>query len=467
MNFKTKNITPFLVIIYFLTATGIALNTQIHTDEYWSYASIFYTTKGYLPLKDFFSHRLPFFSLFYAYLIGLIDISLLNARMLSVLLATFVLYKLLQEVKKSENNIYVLIVIFLAYIHPTNLYLLSTVTTYALTNAIILLSLKSYDGKNFYQYILINKLVYLMRYIIDIFPLIEVVNLFLLKRGWKYIIFSLASTITIIVCLFIVYGNNAYLDTFIFNKQSFEFMLSSGAISNDVSKITKFIYLRKEEIKYWFAIYVILFVTIYYTKLIERSLKSISHYLVYLVFIYLFYYLTLNDYPITKITALPIILYAYGRASKSIPSAIHKIIICIVIIPLIIFKMPLIENEGKKSLAICSYIDCSKRTLAINPILQTMTSTINTKLIMELYSFAQNDSNYGLYKGVDIIKSIENMEYQNIVLDERFVNRKNMSKMISDIEFEEIFKQINKNYNLKETYFDSALGMKVYAYTIK
>jgi hypothetical protein len=467
MNYKVKQIPTILAIIYFLIATATALSAQVHTDEYWSYATIYYASKGYLPFKDYFSHRLPFFSLFYAHTLDIFEISLHSARMVSVFLATLVLYKLLILASKSGSNIYVYSVLLLAYIHPTNLYLMSTATTYALTNAMILLSLRSYDNNKIYEYVLINKMIFLTRYIVDVFPVIEAVNLYLFNRNRKYFIASILSTLLVIVGLILVFGEFAYLDTFVYNKQSFEFMLSSGAISNNYTKIEKFVFLRKEEIKYWFAIYSILFMTIYYCKRVEGSLKAISHYLVYLILIYLFYYFSLNDFPITKISAIPIILYAYTRMSKSFSNVAHKILICLTLIPVLIFKIPFTELERKNSLAICKYIDCSERTLSINPILQTLTSTIDTKLIMELYSFAQNDVKYGLFKAEDIIKSITNMEYKNIILDERFISRKNMSKMISDIEFTEIFAQLNKNYDLKEIYFDTALGMNVHAYTLK
>jgi hypothetical protein len=353
--------------------------------------------------------------------------------------------------------------------HPTLLYMNATVTTYALTNLALIVSIYKYENGNVYQYIIINKMLYATRYITDIFPIIEVVVLYINKNNRKFIVTSIVSSITLVALLYYYLGENIIYDTFVFNKQSFINMQKSGAIDNEISNVQKFINLRKEEMKSWYGIYSILIVSLFYflRNKDEKAKIKIKQYMVYIIIIICFYYYTLNDYPITKITLIPLILLIYAEASQFIPKLVKIIIISINIVPIFNINIPYMANKKDNQLALCEYIDCSKRTLSINPILQTLSTTKDTKLIMELYSFAQNDKRYGLYSANEMLQKIKQKEYDNIILDERFLIRKNMSKMISEDVHAEIINELDQVYEIKKKYFDNSLGMNIYAYTIK
>ncbi len=448
-----------LTTLFFLYSFILALYSNIHTDEYWSYATIYYYSKGLIPYIDYFNHRLPIVDIFYGSVFKLLEISLVKARIISAILATFSLYLTLKLVKDKYDKI----IIFLIYCQPLHVAMLSTVTTYALSgvlnSAAIIFLLRNY----FKKYLFINVFFYLTRYLLDFSIIVSsAISLVVYKSRQKFIISITISLITII-CLYILFGENVYWHTFNFNKNSFQYMQLNGVFDDYYSdKINKFLLLRKLELYGWYNIYFVFIVATYFiykNKIYKESVFSIY---AILLAIYSFYYITFNDYPITKIYAIPFIIALWAISGEYISKKIKFTVILTLTIGLINQNIKITTDQLTD---ICNKIDCSSKSFATNPILNTSINNSNRNFIMELYSLAHNDPiKYLLYNSELFTKEIVTGNYKYLILDQRFHSRENMSKMIGDYQYKEIINYLNSEYKIREIYFDKKLDQSVYIY---
>jgi hypothetical protein len=451
-----------LTIIFFLYSIILSIYLTVHTDEYWTYASLFYYSEGNKTYLDYFNHRLPLLDLFYGSALYFLPKKIIYMRVISVLFATASLYFFLDKIKNVNSKI----IIFLLYCQPICISMFSTVTTYSISNFISTISVYYLINGNIIKFQISNTIFYLTRYFIDFSIVVGSFISGIIYYSRRNLVLSIIIPAIIFLILYAFYGENVYYHTFEFNKNSFYYMSLAGI--NDgyyYDPIRKFIFLRKLELMNFYGLYVIFLISSIYIIINKINNNAVKSLYIYIVAMYIFYYITLNDFPITKIYAVPFVIGLWMIAENYVSKNIKIIIIVILAIGLFQHNYKISDMQ---IIDICNKINCSKKSFATNPIINTRLNSSNKKFIMELYSLAQGDpEKYHLYDSNQIINDIMYGEYNYIILDDRFHSRKNMSLMISNIQYDKVDEFLKFNYFCKEIYRDYKLDRTIYIYEKK
>lgn len=470
---KSEGLYKFTLVVLLigfalLVNLYIASHAKIATDEYWFYSEAFLFAKGYIPYLDYFNHRLPLNNYIYGYYVNFISSNIVNIRYLSATFNIITLCILLIINQKINGlNLKPLIIIFLILFYPINLYLTNTISSYALTNLLISISLyivinektRIYNG-------LIISLIYISRYILDYTVGLSLISslIFYGKKFKKIIIYNIIF-LFIPVLIYLKYGYQIIIDTFIFNIESFRVMVDHSVIPEIyLNKLNRFLLLRKLEIQEWWSNVIILLVTSFFL-IKERNLNEVIRYNYLIIALNLiFYYTSVNDYPATKISLIiPIIvLYIYSYKYICEIKNLNNFLILILMISILRSGYSYIENEKIGEIKICEKLDCNSNVFSFNPILNTSFSKGEVGMSMELYGFASyKENDYKLMKFHDILINLSQKKYDYIIVDERFSSNINMSKIVNDYEKNNFFKLLNENYIFQEAYNEKVLNQKL------
>jgi hypothetical protein len=460
IDFNYHYFLAILVFFYIIfSVTQGLLYSQIHTDEFW----YVYEARAIAEYSDVFNHRLPLQSYVYGIYGRLFGTDILTLRMLSVCLFIFSIFIFLYFlIVVKKNNPVSTLLAALIFCHPFLIDMAATVTSYSLSIFLLVVFIILFEQSKFYQAIVPFLSLYLTRYTVDfsifVFPAAAI-----LSKINKKIYFNLSVFMILIVAILFI-DQQTFKNTFLFNLAVKDFQIERGILSNDVFK--SFTYLRKLEFLAFFMLLPV--VALLFLNIKIKDLFS-SNNLVYLIFIFggfSYYWLTFNDYPITKLIFFPLI--AILVAKLAVDNFLTKL--TIILVGVSFFYMPnlILKNENiVKSTNVCEFISCeSTDVLALNPIVASEFKSHIPGVPMELYSFAFDQKKHfdGLISSDQFVKLIKEAFPKVVIIDSRLTARKNMSRVFSDRQYNNILQSLGNNYELKKSYFDPNFGEDFFIY---
>ena len=436
-----------------------AFYSQIHTDEFW----YIYQARSVAENMSVFNHRLPLQSIIYGAFAKVFGGDILTLRMLSVsffVMSIFTfLYYLIFIKKYSPNHLLWVLIVFC---HPFLIEMAGTVTSYSISIFFLTIFIILFEQGKFYQALVPFLSFYLVRYIID-FSILVFPTAALFAKTHKIEYLKLSIIVLLVVSL-LFFGGTYYKDTFLFNLGVSDFQIDNGILNADT--FARFIHLRKLEILSFFAfipIGILLLLKLEFGKLL------FSKNLLYLIFLFggiAYYWLTINDYPITKLIFFPFIAILAAKLADS--NLISRLVLVLSLIGMLYTPSLIPKNQNvTHSRNICAFVSCdSTSVLSINPIIASEFKSHIYAAPMELYSFAfdHQDQYENLYSSDQFIDLIQNKNPEIIVVDSRLTSRKNMSLVFSDEKYNEILKLLKDKYRLDKSYFDSNFGEDFFIY---
>jgi hypothetical protein len=460
IDFHYAHFLMVLVFFYIVfSVTQGALYSQIHTDEFW----YVYEARAIAEYSDVFNHRLPLQSYIYGVYGRFFGTDILTLRMLSAclfILSIFIFIYFLIVVKK--NNPTGVLLAVLIFCHPFLIDMAGTVTSYSLSFFLSMIFIILFEQNKFYQAIVAFLSLYFTRYIVD-FSIFVFPAATLFSKVNRKIYFNL-SVLTILMVTILFMNESIFKNTFLFNLGVKDFQIERGILSEDVFK--RFIHLRKSEFLAFFMLLPVILLLLINIK--TKDLFS-SKNLVYFIFIFggfSYYWLTVNDYPITKLIFFPFIAILVAKlAGANLASKLTFIVVSVSF-----FYMPnlLLKNENiVKSTNVCEFISCeSIGVLALNPIVASEFRSYIPGVPMELYSFAFDQKKHydGLISSDRFVELIRISLPEVVIIDSRLTGRKNMSQVFSDHQYNDILRSLHNNYKLKKGYFDSNFGEDFFIY---
>tara|TARA_B100001057_G_scaffold416431_1_gene434445 strand:+ start:3926 stop:5503 length:1578 start_codon:yes stop_codon:yes gene_type:complete len=506
-NFFLKFTLTFLFFILFLY---YSLNSAIHTDELWTYSESVLFKRGYMPYSEFFSHRLPM-SLFVSYpWLSLFGEGYFNLRLLCVVISTISIYLFLDLIEKIFLKNIIIIFSFLILLHKYYFDAQSLLLNMAIFNFFLVLTLRlifftnSFNIKKINIFFFLQGLIFLSRYIVDIQTVLIFSYLFFIlgylfifhknkfNKNIKYILpcAIFIPFVTIYVSLFL--EDKIFYDVVTYNLNQSSLMRELIFTKYDVSIIKKFLILRYLEFKEFLAVILFFILSfIFYIKKIFHLLKKENNYinnfkniiineklflfcLVFIISYYLFYTVTLNDYPITKIYLIyPTIIIICNFLNDCLTKLKNKkiiiisVFICTILIQNLktinVFKFHNInhyQNIVELNINIMRDFDFDNNKdifLTFNPLLFRYFNVEKNKS-MELFSLLHNlnpneAKYYNLAHKSTIIENIKNKKYRFIILEEkRIFSGKHMSRILDKNFIIDLKKQIKLNYFFHSIY---------------
>ena len=351
MNFQKKmikknfNLKFILTLLFFILFLNHSLYSIINTDELWTYSESVLFKRGFIPYSEFFSHRLPMSLLISYPWLNLFGEGYFNLRFLCVVISTISIYLFFDLIEKIFNKNILIICSFLILLNKYYFDAQTLLLNMAIFNFFLVLTLRlifftnRFNIKKINIFFFLQGLIFLSRYIVDIQTLLIFFYLFFIlgylfifykSKFNKFIKYILPTAIfipfvTIYISLFV--EDKIFYDVVTYNLNQSSLMRELISAKYDFSIIKKFLFLRFLEFKEFFAIIIFFILSfVYYIKKIFNFLKKESNYinnlkniiinerlflfcLIFILSYYLFYLVTLNDYPITKIYLIyPIII---------------------------------------------------------------------------------------------------------------------------------------------------------------
>lgn len=477
-------IVDFVLITFFLLLTFYySYFSIIHTDETWNIFEAKLISEGLKPYKDFFLHRLPLTTYLNSLVIQTFGEKLIYLRITASIISflTFMVFYMyfLIHLKKRISKL----LVFSLLLIPIFFWSQNIIATYAYGNFLILLSfifLENFEKNiksKFIIFLILNFFIIFNRYIIDVHIIYCFISIiFIVIKFPKFKKFLITSSFLFFISIILVFLNfdkNIFFSTIEYNFSQASFLSEEVQNKNLIQNIKNFIFLRKLE----FSSYIILillflislwkfFSKVYVFKLTRFNFKKIEIIdIILLIFIfgyYLFYILTLSDYPITKSYLIFPSLIFIIRNFK-ICKLENKILYPILIVSLLInfnnfqnikfSKKNRLSNFEKVDVRnIQQYLETNDNIVfTLNPILGFYFN-IDQNYSMELYSLLhnlspENANKFHLGHYENLISNIVDKKYDLLIInDERLFGNKNMSKILSNEKKNKIREVINRNY---------------------
>lgn len=482
-----KNKIIFINILFLFLGLFWIYRCNIWTDENWYYNGAVLFSKGYLPYIDFFYHRLPLHIEFYGILFKIFNSSFIFGRIISLGLFIILINLTAYIIYQMYGNTKLVLLTYIAYLNPLCLYGYLTNSTYSLNALLIIITISLFywrwrlEHKIFF-FIIFNFLILSNRYIIDYQTVfLSLIIIGLIYKFWnnhKILLYIISSTIIGILFIakyFIIYGDtNIVYDTIVYNFSLKNILVTNGVNlpSGVVENIVQFARIRFAEFDSYYpfnimAILAIFFIVHSFVK--KRKFELIHYYIIaILLFNILFYYATIDDWPVGKLYIYPLLIILsiifVNKITKTfkIKFSFYFFILLFLTQGLSVGRNFITTNYNqsdiyelnKVSKRIDKYAD-EGLMLTFTPLLSNSGIITEPLLNMEMFSFRPDLNSSEAKKirvlNVDLLlEKISVGTYSIIVLsDERFFNGRSVAKTITPYK-EEIINTIMKKYELKE-----------------